>query len=195
MRWSRRRQGSAVQRPEGPAKLPTDIRLSLQRGESVLAAAQDDTSPEWLVLTTFRVLVVVEAGTVGMERGWHEVATGAWDPESATLSLSWVGGVRAMQWVLGTRTGPGRVPQVLRERVSASVVQAREVSVGPRRTARVSVRSVLRTRELIDQVVWGPGSSPTDAELVAEVEKVRAEVRTAVGLPPQRTADDGRGDS
>jgi len=161
----------------------------------VLAVAQDDTSGDWLVLTTFRLLVLDDADGVRLERPWHEVATGTWDPESGTLSLSWVGSARATQWLLLRSTGPGRIPQVFRERVSASVVQVREVSLDKRRTARVSVRSVLETRELIDQVVLGPDSSPADAELAAEVGRVRAEVRAAVGLPPQRTADDGRGDS
>ncbi|MGB7450027.1 MAG: hypothetical protein WA892_12990 [Ornithinimicrobium sp.] len=158
--------------------------MSTARGESVLAAAQDDTSKQWLVLTTYRVVVLDDGGAVGLERPWHEVATGAWDPDSSTLSLSWVGSDRAVQWVLRRLTGPGRIPQVFRERVSASVVQVREVSVGTRRSARISVRSILHSRELIDQVVLGRGSSTTDSELADEVARVRGDVRASVGLPP-----------
>jgi hypothetical protein len=84
---------------------------------------------------------------------------------------------------------------VFRERVSASVVQVREVSLGSKRTARVSVRSVLDTRELVDQVILGRGSSAMDAELAAEVAQVRAEVRASVGLPPASAGGSDDGDS
>jgi hypothetical protein len=195
MMWPGRRDARKSERAEGPPRLPDGLHVSTRRGESVLAAAQDDASGQWLALTTYRVVVLAAAGEVGLERPWHEVATGTWEPESSTLSLSWVGSERAVQWVLRRRTGPGRVPQVFRERVSASVVQVREVSLGSKRTARVSVRSVLDTRELVDQVILGRGSSAMDAELAAEVAQVRAEVRASVGLPPASAGGSDDGDS
>lgn len=163
-------------------KLPREIDVATQRGESVLAAAQEDDAGSWVVLTTYRILVLGSDGTQHLERPWHDVSTGAWEPESGTLSLTWIGSHRAVQWSMRTRTGPGRIPDVFRERVSASVVRAREVKLGPRRSARVSVRAVLSTRELVDQVAWGLGSSSADTELAAEVERARSEVRAEVGL-------------
>lgn len=173
-----------AEKPQAVPKLPRKLHVDTQRGESVLAAAQEDGTGSWVVLTTYRIVVLASDGSQQMERPWHDVGTGAWDPESGTMSLTWIGSDRAVQWQMRTQTGPGRIPEVFRERVSASVVRAREVKLGPRRRARVSVRAVLSTRELIDQVTWGRGSSSADAELAAEVEQARAEVRAEVGLPP-----------
>ncbi len=173
---------------DGPARLPASVAVATQRGESVLAAAQDDLTHAWVAMTTYRLVVVTSDGGLLLQRPWHEVDTGAWSPDTATLSVSFVGATTALQWRLKTRTGPGRTPQVFRERVSASVVQVREVRAGPGRSARVSVRAVLAEGELIDQVVLGRGVRADDSELNAEVEKVRQEVRASVGLPPQDTA-------
>lgn len=173
-----------AEKAEGPAKLPDSISVSTQRGESVLAAAQDDFTQAWVALTTFRVVVISPEGEVRVDRPWHEVDTGAWEPDSAILSLSWVGGTTALQWRMRTLTGPGRIPEVFRDRVSASVVQVREVRLSPKRAARVSIRSVLSTRELIDQVAFGRGARASDSQLATEVERVRQEARAGVGLPP-----------
>ncbi|MGB3830186.1 MAG: hypothetical protein WA962_15590 [Ornithinimicrobium sp.] len=158
--------------------------VATQRGESVLAAAQDDLTHAWVALTTYRVVVLSPEGEVQLDRPWHEVDTGAWDPDSAILSLSWVGGTSSLQWRMRTLTGPGRMPAVFRDRVSASVVQVREVKLSPRRTARVSIRAVLSTRELVDQVSFGRGARTADPELVSEVGRVQQEARAEVGLPP-----------
>lgn len=173
-----------MEKAEGPAKLPDSLTVSTQRGESVLAAAQDDLTQGWVALTTYRVVVLSPEGDVLVDRPWHEVDTGSWESEAAILSLSWVGGTTALQWRMRTLTGPGRIPQVFRDRVSASVVQVREVKLSPRRTATVSIRSVLSTRELIDQVAFGRGARATDSQLATEVERVRQEARAGVGLPP-----------
>lgn len=179
-----RRSRKAAEKAEGPAKLPSGMTVNTQRGESVLAAAQDDLSGAWVVLTTYRVVLLAADGNLVLDRPWHEVDTGAWDPESATLSLSWVGGTNALQWRMQTRTGPGRIPEVFRERVSASVVAVREVKLGSRRNARVSIRAVLGTGELVDQVIFGRGAQAPDGPLAAEVEQVRQQARVDVGLPP-----------
>lgn len=187
-----KKRNRSVVSVDGPARLPASMVVATQRGESVLAAAQDDITHAWVALTTHRLVVLTNEGGLLVDRAWHEVDTGAWSPDAATLSVSFVGGTTALQWLLKTSTGPGRIPQVFRERVSASVVQVREVKMGARRSARVSVRAVLSTGELIDQVVLGRGVRAGDSELTAEVEKVRQEVRAAVGLSPHDTAEADR---
>ncbi len=177
-----------IEKAEGPAKLPDSITVATQRGESVLAAAQDDFTASWVAMTTYRIVVTSPEGEVQLDRPWHEVDTGAWEPDSAILSLSWVGGTTAQQWRMRTLTGPGHIPEVFRDRVSASVVQVREVKLSPKRTARVSIRSVLSSRELIDQVALGRGAQASDRVLATEVERVRQEARAGVGLPPTQGA-------
>jgi hypothetical protein len=176
----------------GQADLPAGVDVGRQRGEHVLAVAQDDLTASWVVLTTYRVVVLSESGDVQVDRPWHDVDTGAWDPESMTLSLSWVGSVRGLQWTVRERTGPGRLPEVFWERVAASVVLVRQVDLGARRSATVSIRKVLSTRELVDQVQLGRGAWADDAALVREVEVARRELRDQAGLAP---VDPPSGDS
>lgn len=157
---------------------------SLGRREQVLAGARDDHTGGWVLVTTWRLVLVDTSGGVGMERAWLEVDAGAWDPDTATLSVTWVGGGRGQQWQLRSRTGPGRVPEAFRERVSASVVLARHLDLGERRSARVVIRKALDSRELVEQVLLGRHTRPDDPEVAAEVGRARAEVRDQVGLPP-----------
>lgn len=168
----------------GQAALPPGLSPELGRKERRLAVAQDDHTGDWIVLTSFRIVVLAEDGTVQVDRPWHDVDTGAWDPDTFTLGLSWVGSTRGLQWQVRRRTGPGRIPEVFRERVSASVVLVREVDLGPRRSARVTIRKVLSSRELVDQVLLGRGAHRQDGELAAAVEEARRGLRDQVGLPP-----------
>lgn len=168
--------------------IPREARPDLARGEQVLAVAQEDGGGHWLVLTTYRLLERTAAGDTVLERPWHEVDTGAWDPDLWVLSVSFVDALGGRQWQLQSQTGPGMVPQVFRERTQASVVLTRSLDLGRRRTARVSVRKVLATRELVEQVIWGRGASQDDAELAALVHAARFEVRDQVGLPPEPPA-------
>ena len=180
----RERAARAV-RPETPgAKLPAAAQPDLARGEQVLATAQEDAHGHWLVLTTYRLLEVTAEGEVVLERPWHEVDTGSWDPDLWALAVLFVDGLGGRQWVLQRRTGHGMVPEVFRERTSATVVLTRAVDLGPRRTARVTIRKVLPTRELEEQVLYGRGSGESDAELAAEVRAARMDLRDQVGLPP-----------
>ncbi len=185
--WTRRRRiiGPQVPPPEGrPGAVPRVALPDLGRGEQVLATAREDAGGRWLVLTTWRLLERAEDGTTLLERPWHEVDTGSWNPDTWVLSVLFVDGLHGRQWQLQRLTGPGRVPEVFRDRTTASVVLTRAVDLGRRRTARVSVRTVLRTRELTEQVLLGRGSRADDVELSTEVEKARRELREQAGMEP-----------
>ncbi|WP_134773589.1 hypothetical protein [Ornithinimicrobium flavum] len=168
-----------------PADLPTQARPRLGAGERLLAVAQEDAGGHWLVLTSYRLLERTTDGDTVLERPWHEVDAGAWNPDLWVLAVSFVDGLGGRQWQLKTQTGPGQVPQVFRERTQASVVLTRSVDLGSRRSARVSVRKVLDTRELVEQVLWGRGSRRDDEELARRVRAARFEVRDQVGMPPE----------
>lgn len=186
--WRSRTIGAAPKPERDPGDLPDAVRPTLARGEQGLASAQEDGTGHWLLLTTFRLLEVADSGDVLLERPWHEVDTGAWDPDLWALAVTFVDQLGGRQWVLQRRTGPGMVPQVFRERTSATVVLMRAVDLGPRRTARVTIRKVLPTRELVEQVLWGRGPGESDPELAAAVHAVRVDLRDQVGLPPNPPA-------
>jgi hypothetical protein len=177
-------------RPAGkPDDVPAAARVQLGRGEHLVASAQEDAGGAWLLLTTWRLLERTEDGRTALERPWHEVDAGQWNPDTWVLSVTFVDGVEARQWSLQRRTGPGLVPEAFRDRTTASVVLVRPVDLGPRRTARVTIRTDLRTRGLVEQVLLGRGTRRDDAELMAQVHLARQELRGQVGLEPLPTAD------
>lgn len=190
--WRRKRLGAqdgteAARRPAGsPSAVPTAVTAatSLDRGEQVLASAQEDETGHWVLLTTYRLREVSADGTGVLDRPWHEVDTGAWDPDVWALSVTFTDQLGPRQWILRARTGPGQVPEVFKERTDASVVLVRAIDLGPRRTARITIRKVLATRELTEQVLLGRGARSDDEELADHVRSARLEVRDQAGMPP-----------
>lgn len=191
----RRAQNAPEGRPGPPATgvphVPEAVAAAagLERGQRVLAGAQDDPTGHWVLVTPWR-LVAVNPDETGersrvVDRPWRDVDAGAWDADTGTLTVTWVGRGTPLAWQLWSRTGPGRVPEAFRERVQASVVLSRGVDLGAGRTARVVIRKDLRTRDLHEQVLLGATTRGDDQALVRAVEQVRRELRDQVGLPPE----------
>lgn len=184
-RFRKKVVGGPIVRPEGrPSDAPPAVLAGLGRGEQVHATAREDDGGHWLVLTTWRLLERTPEGETVLERPWHEVDTGSWDPDLWTLSVIFVDGKEPRRWRMQTLTGPGEVPETFRDRTTASVVLTRAVDLGRRRTARVTVRKVLQTRDLREQVILGRGASVQDKDLAALVLAARQELRDQTGMPP-----------
>jgi hypothetical protein len=187
--------------------LPTAVTaaLGLAGGERVLAFGVDDNTGAYVVATNF-ALAVVSAGagsstagttTAGtsaagtsargtsaveriLRRPWLFVDAGAWEPQTATLTVTWTDGRRAGQWSF--RDQPTRLPETLRERVQASVVITTRLNLGDRRTGRVAIRQDFETRELIPQTLLGRHTRADDPEVQAHVDAALAYLRDHVGL-------------
>ncbi len=114
-----------------------------------------------------------------LDRPWHLVDSGTWVGEDAALRVTWVDRHPPTRVVLPR---PGLLPETLRERVQASVVIAETVDLGGGRTARVVVRRVLATGELVAQAVLGPGVRLDDPGVRGAVEAGLARVREQVGF-------------
>jgi hypothetical protein len=180
------------------AELPPAVAtaLDLAKGERVLAFGVDDRTGGYVVATTFALAVVTSgavnpgavnpgAGTSAaqrtLQRRWLSVDAGAWEPESATLTVTWADGGRGVQWsFLGQQT---LLPETLRERVQASVVIATRLTLGDRRSGRVAIRQDFATRELIQQTILGRYTHADDPEVQAHVQAALAHLRDQVGLP------------
>lgn len=197
MRFLRRRRKTAQDKQKASIPAPpgeVQRAAALDGREKVLAAAQDDHTGAWVLITSWRLVVVGDASarttgadgdpSVAVDRRWLDVDGGSWDPDTGSLSVSWVDGKRGLQWQFLKRTGPGRIPEAFRERVSASVVLMRHIDLGPRRTARVAIREDLKDRSLVEQVLPGAGVRSDDDELHDELRTARIELRDHVGLPP-----------
>jgi hypothetical protein len=169
------------------AELPPAIiaALDLAKGERVLAFGVDDNTGGYLVATTFAVAdvrstLLTPTAELILRRPWLSVDAASWEPETATLTVTWTDGRRAGQWSF--RDQPTRLPETLRERVQASVVIATRLNLGDRRTGRVAIRQDFETRELIAQTVLGRYTRADDPEVQAHIEAALAHLRDQVGL-------------
>jgi hypothetical protein len=168
------------------AELAQDIvqALELARGERVLAYAVDDNTGAYVIATAYALAVVTSTGERTVRRRWLSVDAGSWEPETATLTLTWADGGRAGQWSFRSQEGQQtRLPETLRERVQASVVLSTSLTLGDRRTGRVAIRQDFATRELISQTILGRHTRADDPEVQAHVQAALAHLRDQVGLP------------
>jgi hypothetical protein len=159
--------------------------LELTKGERVLAFAVDDHTGAHVVATTYALAVVTSTVALAAERTlrrrWLSVDAGAWEPETATLAVTWVDGSRARQWSF--RDQVTLLPETVRERVQASVVTTTRLNLGDRRTGHVAIRQDFATHELIAQTVLGRHTRDDDPEVRAHVRAALAHLRDQVGLP------------
>lgn len=177
------------------AELPPAVTsaLELARGDRILAFGVDDLTGGYVIASTFALAVVVSTvvtvtSTVMtataervLHRPWLFVDAGSWEPEAATLTVTWTDAARGAQWSF--RDQPTQLPETLRERVQASVVIATRLTLGDRRSGRVAIRQDFETRELIPQTILGRYTRADDPEVQAHVGAALAHLRDQVGLP------------
>lgn len=113
-------------------------------------------------------------------RPWLDVAAGAWEPKTRTITVTWADGGRPAMWSLADDRVS--LPSVLQDRVRASVVLALPVQLGERDLGRVALRKDLATGALVEQVSLRRGSAAKDPEVTAYVETLLADLREQAGL-------------
>jgi hypothetical protein len=158
--------------------------LALAKGERVLAFAVDDHTGAHVIATNHALAVVTQDAPDALRairRRWLSVDAGSWDPESATLTVTWADGSRPAQWSF--RDQLTSLPETVRERVQASVVLSTRLVLGDQRSARVAIRQDFATRDLIVQTILGRRTRADDPEVQAHVEAALAHLRDQVGLP------------
>jgi len=174
--------GRFTRRAPRPDLLPAIAdALELAKGERVLAFAVDDNTGGYVVATTYALAVFTSSAERILRRRWLSVDAGAWEPVTATLTVTWADGRRAGQWSF--RDQQTLLPETVRERVQASVVLSTRLNLGDRRTGRVAIRQDFATRELIPQTILGRYARADDAEVQAHVQAALAHLRDQVGLP------------
>jgi hypothetical protein len=172
MRWLRR--------TPRPQTLPDDVRsrLGLDRHERVLAAAPLDDGG-WVV-TSSVALLVVRSGPVA-RAAWHEVAEATWEPEAREVAVRWATpGQPGLLLRLGEE--PGRVPEVLRERVMSTYVLSQRVAVRGRRGVTVAVRRNAADGSLLVQTVPDEGIDLRRPETAERVAAMARDLSEQVGL-------------
>ncbi|NYD41407.1 hypothetical protein [Nocardioides panaciterrulae] len=167
-------------------RLPRRARppLEVAEGERVLAWAE---APAGVVAGTRDALYVRLSSSPG-ESGaaripWELVEAADWDRETSVLRVSEVGswGERRPEHRV-TLEEPGRLLELVRERVTASVVLQRHVPVHGRRGLRVIARRAPRGDRPISWVFeYDEGVDPGDPEVVRLAGEALAAAREEVG--------------
>lgn len=175
-------------RPESP---PDEVlsRAGLPRGERVLASAptQDGT---WLLGTRDRLVLVEERGVTWL--AWERVEDAAWDSDAERLRVRGVGeyGRRRPEWSW-SMTEPPLLLQLLRERVTASIVLQRKVPV----RAGKGVTVIARRSPSGGPVAWmhsyDAGLDPDDPEVAVVADLVLAQARSELGEAADGTPSRG----
>lgn len=129
--------------------------------------------------------LLVEPVETSIRIPWEQVQSAEWDPEESTLRVSEVGTwgqVRPAYQVVVT--DPGRLLELVRERVTASVLLQRHVPVTGRQNIRVIARRAPRGDQPINWLIeYDEGLDPNDRVVGLAVEAALAAARAEVGLP------------
>ena len=161
--------------------------IRVERGERLLADAVADEAH--LGGTRDALYVVRRLGTaLAMEETvripWEDVQAADWDSETTTLRVSEVGtwGEQRPEHVF-TLAEPGRLLELVRERVTASVVLQRHVPLEGRRGLRVIARRAPSGDRPISWIYeFDAGIDPDDPAVRRAAEEALAAARADVGL-------------
>jgi hypothetical protein len=139
-----------------------------ERPARVLAWATTDTG---VAVASPSVLSYDDVAGRWSHLGWHEIERGGWDEETGALTWQHVDQTRGALAL----TEPGRLPEVFRERVAASIVLERLVPVRNGRGVLISGR-----RDLADAAAAITWNTSLQRGLTWQMEGVRAAVDEAV---------------
>lgn len=170
-RWMARRSG-----------LPGSVldRMAQEPGERIFAWAPTTGDVRGHVIGTDRAMVLV--GDEVLRLPWDRVIRAAWSEPVLELLVQPepAGPTRSMRLVMAEA---GRVPLVVRDRVTASVVAQHHVALD---SEGRGVRLLARKVPMSDQVRWivlfDTGLDPEDPELRARADTALAQVRMSLGL-------------
>ncbi len=170
-------------------RVPADVmaRADLPRGEKVLAhtVAKDGT---WLLGTRLHLVLVEgpdsDADRAAIQIPWETVEDAAWDQEGSRLRVTEIGQYGeprpAYSFVV---EDPALLLQLIRERVTASIVLQRWAPVRGKRGLTV----IARRSPVGGPVAWmhayDEGVDPTDPEVVAVADQALAQAQVEVGEP------------
>ena len=167
--------------PRSWGRTPTP-KVDVAPGEKVLAAA---TATDGTVLAGTRDAFYSVTGGETRRVPWEQVEAADWDRDTDTFRLSEVDSWGRQRPVhTATLTEPGRLLELVRERVTASVVLQRHVPVAGRRGLRVIARRAPSGSGTIHWVYeYDEGVDPDDPAVRAAAREALELARRDVGLP------------
>jgi hypothetical protein len=166
MRWNRR------------LTLPAEARdaLPLDAGERLLAVARL-VDGSWVAATPGALVLP------GHRVDWSTVAHAEWSDERSQLRVDLLRTADAEAETHRLALDePGRVPEVVRDRVTSSIVASRHTPVEGRAGVRVVARRVPGEDELQWQVVVDRGLDPADPRVQTAGDTAVSDLRRDLGL-------------
>ena len=156
--------------------------VAVAAGEKVLAAA---TAADGTVMAGTRDAFYVVAPGESHRVPWEQVEAAGWDQDTDTFRLSEVGSWGQERPVhTGVLEEPGRLLELVHERVTASVVLQRHVRLGRGRGLRVIARRAPSGAGGVHWVYEYDGGVDPDDPIVRAAAREALEVaRRDVGLP------------
>ena len=156
--------------------------VEVARGEKVLAVTE---AADGTVLAGTRDAFYIRTGDETRRVPWEQVEAADWDRDTDTFRLSEVGSWGRQRPVhTAVLTDPGRLLELVRERVTASVVLQRHVAVSARRGLRVIARRAPSGSGGVQWVYeYDEGVDPDDPAVRETARATLQAMRSEVGLP------------
>lgn len=155
---------------------PADVRARAE-GEQVLAWLP--TLGSSLVAT--RTELVLPEGTDPQRVPWDRVVHASWEATALRLTAQRPDGGRA-ELRIPVPDDHGSLPEVVQERVKASIVVQHHVELRGEQGARLVARRTPGSTELRWSVVFDPGLDPSDPVLRARADEELARLRSSLGV-------------
>ena len=156
---------------------PAEIRRRAD-GHRVLAWMPSGTST---VIATDDALLL-PAGSEPDSIPWHLVLRLVWNPDSIEVTSQATAGGRPETHRIAVAEPFGAMPEVVRERVTASIVVQEHVPLVGERGARLVARRTPGSDELRWSVVFDVGLDAADPALREQADAALADLRAALGV-------------
>ena len=163
--------------------VPADVleRAALPRGEKLLAQAPAEDG-SWVLGTRLRLVLVRPDGTTHIP--WESVEDAAWDKEASRLKVTEIGAYGEQRPAhTFEMDDPSRLLQLVRERVTASIVLQRRVPVRGKQGLNIIGRRSPSGGPVTWMHAYDRGLDPDDPEVVAVADRALVEAQAEVGEP------------
>jgi hypothetical protein len=165
-------------------RTPAEVRERVP-GERVLAwMAVGESS----LIATEIALVLPEDDGVRRAAGaalrvpWDRVLRASWEPEIVEVTAQPETGGRPVIHRVRIDGEPGSLPEVVRERVTSSIVVQHHAVLDGERGARFIARRVPGSTDLRWSVVVDTGLDPSDPDVRAAADEILATLRASLGI-------------
>ena len=157
---------------------PADVRARVP-GERVLAWMPVGASS---VVATETVLLLPADGGPDVRIPWDRVLRASWEPEILEVTAQSGEGGRPEVRRVRFAGDPGVLPEVVRERVTSSIVVQHHAELVGERGARFVARRVPGSADLRWSVVFDAGLDPEDTDLRRRADIALADFRASLGI-------------